>query len=98
MKIIRKELGIPIIWKSDHTHSWEGTKTSSKIVQCDSGSVDAKSQTKWPGIGVRPWRTETPALQPWKSPAHLSNSSPQPRFLVSSLKGFSHVFCFPAQP
>jgi len=47
-------------------------------------------------LPVIPWRTETPALQPRKSPIHLSNSSSQPRFLVSSLKA-SRTF-FVSQP
>jgi hypothetical protein len=43
---------------------------------------------------VIPWRTETPAPQPGKSPTHLSNSSPQPRCLVSSLKTSRTFFVF----
>jgi len=41
-----------------------------------------------------PWRTETLALQPRKSPTHLSNSSPQRFFLVSSLKASRTFFVF----
>src|ERR1700747_3122837 len=43
-------------------------------------------------LPVIPWRTETPALQPRKSPIHLSNSSSRPRFLVSSLKASGTFF------
>jgi hypothetical protein len=37
---------------------------------------------------------QTRALQPQESPAHLSNSSAQPRFLVSSLKASRTFFVF----
>jgi len=66
-------------------------KTEIKLV-VPGGIIFGRRPNRGPGLGVMSWRTETTALQPWKSPTHLNNSSPRAFFLVSSLKASRTFF------